>query len=303
MATEQWKIGDVTIMKIVEFETWQPVEFLGEVLPSSSPEEVESIDWFGPSYIKDGKVLFSVHLYLVQTPTRKLVVDTGNGNDKTRAIPWFHKMSTGFIEDFGKVWDPADVDAVVCTHLHGDHVGWNTRLVEGKWVPTFPNARYHLVKQEYDHWKAYAESEHGGDGYSEWAAQAVDGVAVFEDSVRPIADAGLITWADPTERITPEVSLFPSHGHTPGHVSVLIESQGESAVITGDLMHCACQLARPGWFASIDTDREESTHARRATLERFADTPTVLLGSHFGTPSGGRIVRDGDAYRLLPVVG
>ncbi|MFF0038890.1 MBL fold metallo-hydrolase [Streptomyces mirabilis] len=302
-ATEQWKIGDVTITKVVEFAAWQPLEFLGQMLPSFSPEEAESIDWFSPVYIEDGKVAFSVHSYLIETPTRKLVVDTGVGNGRTRANELLHNLDTSYLEEFRKVWEPADVDGVICTHLHVDHVGWNTRQVDGKWVPTFPNAQYHFVKQEFDFWKSVVDAPDGDGGLEGWARETADVDAVFADSVQPIADAGLIAWAEPNSRITPEVSFVPSHGHTPGHVSVLVESRGESAVITGDLMHSACQLARPDWSAVVDSDQEASTEARQALLERYADTSTILLGSHFGTPNGGRVVRDGDAYRLVPVRG
>ncbi|RZB14583.1 MBL fold metallo-hydrolase [Streptomyces sp. F001] len=303
MAMERWDIGDVTVTKVEEVAHWQPLEWLDDALPGSSRAEVEAIDWLRPTYVKDGMINMSVHALLIQTLEKKLVVDTGIGNGKKRAMEMFHMLDTDFLERFEKVWAPAEVDGVVCTHLHVDHVGWNTRLVDGAWVPTFPNAEHFFVKQEYDHWKAYAETRSGdeaGDGYTDWAHDMVDGVAVFEDSVKPVVDAGLVTYVDAGDYITPEVSLIATHGHTPGHVAVLIESRGESAVITGDLMHAPCQVGRPDWSASLDTDDKASAVTRRAFLERFADTGTLVIGTHFGTPSAGQVRRLGDSFRIVP---
>ncbi|WP_371572500.1 MBL fold metallo-hydrolase [Streptomyces sp. NBC_01314] len=304
MATERWNIGDVTVTKVDEVAHWMPLEWLGDALPGSTRAEIEEIDWLRPVYVKDGQINMSVHALLVETPEKKLVIDTGIGNGKKRAMEMFDMLDTDFLERFEKVWSPTEVDGVVCTHLHVDHVGWNTRLVDGAWVPTFPNAEYFFVRHEFDHWKAYAEARSGGagsgDGYTEWAHDMVDGVAVYEDSVRPIADAGLITFTEAGGHITSEVSLIDTSGHTPGHVAVLIESQGESAVITGDLMHAPCQVGRPDWSASLDSDQKASAKTRRAFLERFADTSTLVIGTHFGTPSAGRIQHHGDSFRIIP---
>ncbi len=162
--------------------------------------------------------------------------------------------------------------------------------MDGRWPPTFPNATYYFVDQEYRHWERH-------DSFD----PMFDAAAVMSDSVRPIVDAGLATFVEPSAHLTPEVALIPSHGHTPGHVSVLIQSRGESAVITGDLMHTPCQIARPDWSSVFDTDQEAAAVTRQAFLERFADTPTMVIGTHFGTPSGCHIQRDGSTFRLSPV--
>jgi glyoxylase-like metal-dependent hydrolase (beta-lactamase superfamily II) len=295
---EQWTIGNVSITKLVEFGGWAPVEMTQSAVPDASREEVERIAWLTPTFLRDGTMGGGVHSFLIETPHQKLVVDTGIGNGKKRANPFFNGLATDYLERFEEVFAPKDVDGVICTHLHGDHVGWNTRLEGDTWIPTFRRAKHFFGKDEYAHWQAYASDPAMGAVYSADAHDQVDGAAVFEDSLKPVADAGLIAWAQAGDHITPEISLIGTPGHTPGHVSVLIESRGESAVITGDLMHSPYQIARPEWSASLDTDQTRAARTRREFLDRFASTRTLVLGSHFGEPTGGLVVRDGSSFRL-----
>lgn len=293
MPTERWTVGDVTITKVIEVEWWAPMDFLDEMLPLFSRAEMEALDWLQPHYVRDGEAVLGVYSFLIETPSRKVVVDTGVGNFKTRASDTWSMLDTDYPKNFRDVWDPADVDVVVNTHLHVDHVGWNTHLVNGSWVPTFTNAVYYLIEQEYDHWKRLADNNDSVHPF-------LDAVSVFNDSVRPIVDAGLTTFVDPDSALTPEVALIPSHGHTPGHVSVLVESKGDTAVITGDLLHVPCQIGHPEWSNIYDTDQAAAADTRRAFLERFADTETLVIGNHFGTPTGVHVRRDGAAFRLSP---
>jgi glyoxylase-like metal-dependent hydrolase (beta-lactamase superfamily II) len=299
---ERWRIGDVVVTRVEEFAmTATPRRWLA-VLIGASVEEVREVGWLKPTYsTPDDRVTTSIGAYLVETPTKRLLVDAGVGNGKTRAAPFFDRLDTDFlqrVEECG--WLPADVQGVVCTHMHSDHVGWNTTLVDGEWVPTFPNAEYYFVREEFDHWKRYYEGALDPDEYTDVARDMIDGKAVFADSVRPIADAGLVTWVGPDARIAPEVSLLPTPGHTPGHVSVVIESRGERAIITGDLMHFPCQIARPDWSAHLDTDPRASAETRRKFLSDCADTATLVLGTHFSAPSGGLVIRDGESFRFEP---
>jgi glyoxylase-like metal-dependent hydrolase (beta-lactamase superfamily II) len=189
-----------------------------------------------------------------------------------------------FLEDLDKAGYPAaQIDTVICTHLHIDHVGWNTRLVDGRWVPTFPHARYLLARREWEHWSADTDR---------WNQ------TILADSVRPIFDAGLVDLVEADHAVDAAVRLEPTPGHTPGHVSVHVRSRGEEAVITGDLVHHPAQFARPHWGASVDWDRAMADRTRRAFMERYADTPVLVIGTHFAGPTAGRLVRDGDAYRL-----
>lgn len=293
MSKEVWRIGDVTVTKVVEMEFWTPLTFLDELLPSSSRSDIAALDWLNPSHLLDDRIHMGVYSFLVETPTHKVVVDTGVGNSKRRSSDMWNMLDTEYLANLRSVWDPDDVDFVVCTHMHIDHVGWNTILSGGQWVPTFRNATYVMVEQEYAHWKRLADDNDSVD-------PRLDVVAVFDDSVRPIVDAGLARFVGPATSITPEIKMIPSHGHTPGHVSVLIESGGESAVITGDLLHFPCQVGYPAWSNVHDVDPETAATTRRVFLERFADTSTMVIGTHFGTPTGGLVTRDGAAFRLSP---
>jgi glyoxylase-like metal-dependent hydrolase (beta-lactamase superfamily II) len=293
MPAEHWTVGDVSISKVVELESWTSLEFLAQVLPSSSPGELDALNWLSPDYLHDGQIHIGVYSFLIETPTRKLVIDTAVGNSKPRTSEMWNMLNTDYLRNFRDVWEPADVDGVICTHMHVDHVGWNTHLVGGQWVPTFTNAAHYMVEREHDHWRRLADNNDGVDPF-------LDAAAVFNDSVRPIVDAGLATFVEPDTAITPEVTLIPSHGHTPGHVSVLVQSNDQSAVITGDLMHMPCQIGRPDWSSAYDTDQAAAAVTRRAFLERFADTPTTVIGNHFGTPTGCRVQRDGNTFRLSP---
>lgn len=274
-----WQIGDVRVSRIVEI----PPAPLAGLLPDATPEAIADLDWLAPFVDDAGTLLFSVHCLVVETPDRLVVVDTCIGNDKPRTLPFWDHLSTDFLERFVAAgFDPERVDTVLCTHMHIDHVGWNTRLVDGGWVPTFPNARYLYAEKEWAHWKDAPE----------------EGGPIIADSVQPIFDAGLADLVPSEHAVCDELSLFPTEGHTPGHVSVLIRSRGEQAVITGDMIHHPCQLAHPDWASIADTDSAASTRTREAFVERFGETPTLVIGTHFPAPTAGRIVRDGPRHRL-----
>jgi glyoxylase-like metal-dependent hydrolase (beta-lactamase superfamily II) len=214
------------------------------------------------------------------------VVDTCLGNDKeNRRIPNWNNMKTKFLEDIAaEGFARESIDTVLCTHLHVDHVGWNTMKVGGKWVPTFPNARYLFGRVEHEHWTNFSGRE--------------DQPYVIGDSVTPIVEAGLAQLVEYDHKIGAEISLLPTVGHTPGHVSVVIESRGEKAMITGDFMHHPCQIAHPEWSTLADSDPEQGITTRRIMFEQLAGSPVLVLGTHFAGATAGRIVRDGDTYRL-----
>lgn len=279
-----WKIGDIKITKVVEIEATGGSRF---ILPDATKEEVKPISWLTPHFAdEEGRLKMSIHALLVEAPDFRMIVDTCLGNDKEgRSIPNWNNLQGTFLEDLKREgWDPEAVDLVMCTHLHTDHVGWNTMLVDGAWVPTFPNARYLMAKPEYAHWDA---NETDGQ-------QAV----VFADSVKPVFDAGLVDLVEVDHIISDEIRLIPSHGHTPGHVSVLIESKGETALITGDFVHHPCQLARPDWGSAADVDKVMARKTRDEMCARFQDTPTLIIGTHFSGPSAGHLKADGNVWRL-----
>jgi glyoxylase-like metal-dependent hydrolase (beta-lactamase superfamily II) len=301
MATERWTVGEISITKIDESEgDWVPVEFMLNALPAATAEEIEAIDWLRPHHLDDGKLNVVTHSLLVETPTHKIVVDTGIGNGKQRISPAF-ELDTDYLERFESVWSREEVDIVLLTHLHVDHVGWNTiDAGDGTWVPTFPNARYVMVGKEFEHWKALAADPDAAKAYSEFGWSMIDAVAVFDDSIAPVEDAGLVTLVEADAVVAPGISLISTPGHSPAHVSVLIEDGGEQAVISGDLFHTQAQIARPEWWVEMDSDAALGTRSRTGFLERFADSPVLVIGTHFGSPTAGHLVRDGDGFKLVP---
>jgi glyoxylase-like metal-dependent hydrolase (beta-lactamase superfamily II) len=280
----KWRIGSVTVTKIVELESTGGSRF---ILPQATREAVGGMHWMKPHFMDDeGRLKMSVHALVIETASRRIVVDTCIGNDKQgRFVPTWNNLQGPFLRDLAAAgFARESIDTVMCTHLHVDHVGWNTMMVDGRWVPTFPNARYLMARAEFEYWQA----KHDHD----------EQAAVFGDSVRPVFEAGLVDLVETTHRVCDEVRLVPTVGHTPGHVSVEISSGGEHALITGDFVHHPCQMAWPQWASSADFDPEQSTRTRREVFGRLAGTPTLVIGTHFAGATAGRVVRDGDAFRL-----
>ena len=280
----KWKIGDVTITKIIEIESTEQATWIVPALTAENLARPE-VAWCKPHFARDdGRVHLSVHALVIESQGRRIIVDTCVGNDKRINLPAWNKRQGPFLQELAAAGFPADsIDTALCTHLHVDHVGWNTRLVDGKWVPTFPNARYLWHRTEFEFWST-TDINMGGE--------------IVGESVMPVYDAGLVDLVDAEHAVTDEVRLEPTPGHTPGHVSVHISSGGEEAVITGDLMHHPAQCSHPEWGSRFDADREQAVATRRAFLERYGDTPVLVIGTHFATPTAGHIVRDGATYRL-----
>jgi glyoxylase-like metal-dependent hydrolase (beta-lactamase superfamily II) len=279
-----WRVGAVKITRVVEIDLLMPYREERPLMEGATPEALRAIPWLFPNFVtEDGALKMSIHALLVEAPGLRLVVDTCIGNDKPRhMIP--EPLATKFLDHLMEAgWTREGVDMVVCTHLHVDHVGWNTMLQDGKWVPTFPNARYLIGRPEMEYWSA-----EGGEEQQ----------AILSDSVKPVFDAGLAELVEPDHRISPEIRLVPTHGHTPGHVSVVIESQGERGVITGDMCHHPCQLANPEWGVYVDSDRVQAAATRRRMFAEWADQPILVIGTHYPDPTAGHVRRDGEAYRL-----
>jgi glyoxylase-like metal-dependent hydrolase (beta-lactamase superfamily II) len=278
----RWQIGAVRITRIVEIEGSSPGTFF---FKGVTPEQLLQHAWLKPHFLtEEGRVIGSIHAFVVESQGRTIVVDTCVGNDKTRDVRSWNMRKGRFLEDMAEAGFPRErVDTVLCTHLHVDHVGWNTMMQDGRWVPTFPNARYLFGRKELEHWSGISDP---GDR------------TIQQDSVKPILDAGLADLVESDHRITPEVFLEPTPGHTPGHVSVRISSQGSDAVITGDLMHHPVQCGEPAWAANFDIDPDAARATRRAFLEKYKDGKVLVLGTHFAAPTAGHIQSDGEVFRF-----
>jgi glyoxylase-like metal-dependent hydrolase (beta-lactamase superfamily II) len=281
-----WRVGDVDIARIVEVYGFE--DDISMLLPEATPQYVQQFGWLQPHFATpDGRMIISFQCFVLRSRGRTAMIDTCIGNDRKREFDVFCNMQNTFLEDLSTAGFPAEqVTDVLCTHLHFDHVGWNTRLVNGKWMPTFPQARYLFGRREWQHWTHLRDT--GGYHHLDH----------LQDSIDPILEAGLEQFIDADFRLTDEVSLIPTPGHTPGHVSVLIESRGERAVITGDLMHSPIQIAIPATEARFDMDKSLAARTRCDFVQRFSNSGTLIIGTHFPEPTAGHIVPDGTAWKL-----
>lgn len=282
----QWQVGNVRITRIVELEIAGGTRF---ILPDATREACLTLRWMHPHFMDEqGNLVMSVHALVVDTGERRIVVDTCIGNDKQRSIPTWTNLQTSFLEDLERAGYPREsIDTVLCTHLHVDHVGWNTMLVDGRWLPTFPNARYLVAEQEWRHWDANDDDPMNEN--------------VLDDSVRPVFAAGLVDLVTCDHQVCDEVRLEPTPGHTPGHVSVHITSGGREALITGDCIHHPCQMSRTDWCSSADTDQAQGRATREALLERYADGEVLVIGTHFPTPTAGHVRTRGEGGYWLDI--
>jgi glyoxylase-like metal-dependent hydrolase (beta-lactamase superfamily II) len=283
-------VGDATVHRIVEFTG--PLMGLRQILPEVSEEMLaEHRGWLAPeSLSEDDRAILTFQSYVVRTPHHTLLIDSCVGNDKDLPhMPDWHKQQGHSYEqalrEAGLRFE--DIDYVFCTHLHVDHVGWNTRLVNGKWTPTFPNARYVFSADEVRFWEgAYAQS----------------GVKVFEESVLPVLEAGRADLVADDAAIGDHVRLLPTPGHTPHHVAVLLGKGRDEAAFAGDLLHSPLQWRYPDLASAIDRDAAAAAAVtRRGFLERFAETGTVCCFAHTPAPSAGFVRRLGDGFTCVGV--
>ena len=277
--------GDLTIHRIIE----QEAPFLPAIgtLVDLTPEMLaENRGWMreAKALDADDTLMLCFQSYIVRTPHHTILVDSCIGNDKPRGRPqWSMKTDDSYMRALAAAGlSVNDIDYVFCTHLHVDHVGWNTRLENGRWVPTFPKARYVFAKQELDYWAAENAKKEN---------------PVYMDSVLPIVEAGRSESVTNDHAIGDHVRLLPTPGHTPGHVAVCFGKGGDDAVVSGDLMHTPLQTRYPELSMMFDVDKEQAAKTRRSFLERYCDTKTLCCTAHFPSPSAGRIKRWGDGFK------
>ena len=283
-STQLFEIGDIKVAKVVDtIESFSPkVLYVEKDRNSFDPH----LDWLQPQFLDDAKgMLLSIHSFVLKTRHHTILIDTCVGNHKTDSgFPQWNNREGNYLAELTAAGcRPEDVDFVFCTHMHVDHTGWNTQLKDGRWVPTFPNAKYLFNEREWNCWKD-SSGEHDR--------------AVIEQNILPIIEAGQVQWVDNVWGIDDQVSLVPTPGHTPGHCSVSLRSGSESAFITGDMMIHPVQIAEPQWSQSADQDKALAVQTRSAFVDNHCDRDIMILGTHFNTPTGVYIVERAGQRRI-----
>jgi glyoxylase-like metal-dependent hydrolase (beta-lactamase superfamily II) len=285
-------VGDLTIHRIIEQET----TFLPalELLPALTPDLLAANrSWMQEDGALDANdvLILCFQSYIVKTPHHTILIDSCIGNDKPRPLrpKWNMKTDNTYMRMLAIAgFAVEDIDFVMCTHLHVDHVGWNTRLQGDRWVPTFPNARYIFGKDEFDYWT----EQH-----------ARTPVPAFGDSVLPVVEARRAEIVRNDYEIGDHVRILATPGHTPGHAAFAFGRGRDDAVCSGDLMHSPLQTHYPELSAKFDVDQAQAAVTRRSFLERYCDTDTLCCTAHFPSPSTGKIRRHGDGFSCEAVTG
>lgn len=279
------KIGDVSVIRVEETILREP----HELFPDFRFECLEPhLNWMAPHCYdpEEKEFLASVHSWVIRTRHHTILVDACTGNHKERpAWPRFHQLDHPYLERLKAAGvAPGDVDFVMCTHLHVDHVGWNTRLVDGRWVPTFPNAKYIFSQREHDYWNPDLNK----------ATQAFG--PVFRDSILPVIEAGQALIVDNGFELDDQIQIFPTPGHSPGHLAIRLTSAGQKGIFSGDVMHQPLQVYYPEWNSRYCINPELARRTRRNLLEHCVDTGITLFPAHFCFPHAGRIQSYGKGF-------
>lgn len=285
------RIGDIEIARVHE-QTFMG-QTAADFFPSFDREAVRAHEhWLCPHHFdpENLRIPMDVQSFVLRSDRHLIVVDTCCGNHKPRAgAPEFHQLTTGYLDRFrGLGIAPEDVDYVMCTHLHIDHIGWNTRLEGGRWVPTFPNARYVVSRQEYEN----AEVE----------ARTIPFEPVrngFYDSVLPVVEAGLVDLVADDFEMLDLLRLRPAPGHTAGNIQIELSSRGDKAIFAGDMLHTPLQVPFWNWSSKLCWNPAMASDTRRRLFEQCVEENALLVPGHFCAPHVGRIREDADGFRLL----
>ncbi|HUN50366.1 MAG TPA: MBL fold metallo-hydrolase [Candidatus Sulfotelmatobacter sp.] len=282
-------IGAATVTRIEE--SYEPNFSAAAFFPDWRPEIVDAHrDWMVPAHYDPASdfLKLSVHSWLIKLDGRTILVDTCVGNHKERpARPKWHRMETRYLQRLADAGvKPDEIDLVMCTHLHVDHVGWNTRLDNGRWVPTFPKARYVFSQADYDYYAALDRDPEKGPANH----------GSFRDSVLPVVDAGLADIVGGAHALDEHLSIEPAPGHTPGSIAIKLTSRGAGAVFSGDILHHAIQLSHPEWNSFVCADAADARKSRRQVLEHCAGSGALLMPAHFGAPFVCHVEEKGKAF-------
>jgi glyoxylase-like metal-dependent hydrolase (beta-lactamase superfamily II) len=275
------QLGEISVQRIVEHDI--PVYLPSDMFDEATPEAVEPYrQWLEPRALcpRTGRLVMPVLSYLVRTRHHCILIDTCVGCHKSYAEPpeWHQRRNAAWLDNLRAAGvHPEDVDFVFCTHLHSDHCGWNTRLVDGRWIPTFPNAKYVFARDEYQ-------------------AMEAENSLIFVENVQPILEARQAVLVDLDYALDDEIWLEPTVGHTAGHVAIHLKSGEHHAAMCGDLIHSPLQLAEPGWSCNSDYDLAAAADTRKTFLNTHCESDTLILTAHFPSPSIGHIITRGNSY-------
>jgi glyoxylase-like metal-dependent hydrolase (beta-lactamase superfamily II) len=287
MTSKTYQIGDAQVTRVTEMVRSQAVP--ATLFPKYDDTFFqEHKDWLlRGSMTADGQFLMtSMHTWIVRTGKHTILIDTACGNGKERPqYPMFHRLHNPYLERLKEAGvSPEQVDFVLLTHLHADHVGWNTRLESGRWVSTFPNAKFVFSKSEYEF---YADPEH---------VQPLS-AAVFEESVQPVIDSGqaIMIAAEGSEFID-GLAFHRTAGHSYDHASISLSSKGQEALFAGDIMHHPLQVYQPDWNSMYCEFQDQAKESRSWVLDYVVDRQATYFSSHFPDNSAGTVTRKGEDF-------
>lgn len=285
------KLGRLKISKITEMEAPMPLSMALPEIGASDLEKLKS--WYWDNFLStkpdEAMLHLSIHSFVLQIDGLNILIDSCNGNDKNRCLPFVNQMQTPYLDTLEKAGlKPEDIHIVMCTHLHADHVGWNTRLENGKWVPTFPNARYLFGRKDLEFYQTQTHELLHHEAYI--------------DSILPIIEAGRHEIVESDQIIHKEIGngiwLEDAGGHSPGSLCIHAQSEGDKALFTGDCFHHPIQLVRPDVHFFADEDGAQASKTRTRIFETYADTNSVILPAHFAGKTAGRIKRFENAFKF-----
>jgi glyoxylase-like metal-dependent hydrolase (beta-lactamase superfamily II) len=284
------QLGKIMVRTIREGEGAMPLSL---ALPGVTAQDLRSLrQWYWSPELDPDPAAATFHIevrsYLMQVDGLNVLIDTCCGNDKVRSVPWADRLQSPYLQNLRRLdIGPEDIHLVLCTHLHVDHVGWNTRLEDGRWVPTFPHARYLFSRQDYEYFSRQTHEPHHREAY--------------EDSVLPVVEAGLADIVESDHCVHREIEdgiwLQAAFGHSAGCVIVNAQRGGLQAAFAGDVVHHPVQLVRPDLPFFADEDPAAACATRERLFDQWADSGAVIHPAHFPDEPAGRVHRAHGRFR------
>jgi glyoxylase-like metal-dependent hydrolase (beta-lactamase superfamily II) len=285
-----FSVGQATITRVEE--TYGPTYRATDLFPELNDKILaEHAQWLAPNHYDatSGLIKLSVHSWLLHIGGQKILIDACCGNNKVKpGRPFWNMLDLPYLDRLAAAGAlPHEIDLVMCTHLHHDHVGWNTQLKDGRWIPTFPNARYVFSKPDFDYFQKLDNDPK--DGPAE--------LGTFRECVVPVVEAGRAELISGPHRLSEYIEILPAPGHSPGHFVFNLESHGQRATFVGDVFHHLLQVYYPHWNFPKNSDADQARASRRRVLEQCASTGALTLPGHVGAPFAGYIDHTDAGFR------